>query len=445
MKPKVTPASAQPDFFQVELASIISLRHPLVRLSAEISWEAFEQQLQPTYAPVMGAPGISTRLMVSLHYLKYQHDLSDEAVVARWVENPYWQFFSGMQFFSHQAPIDPSSMTRWRSRLGASGAEAMLKATLEAGLKLKAIKPTDFAHLNVDTTVQTKAVRYPTDARLCERARERLVKAARKDGLKIKQSYARVGPRLVMKQSRYAHARQMKRARAAQRSLKTNLGRVIREVEKQTPPPEKSTAEMLVLAKKIHSQTKQTSDKIYSVHEPAVQCIAKGKAGKKYEFGNKVSLAVTSKQNWIVGALSLEGNPYDGHTLSKQIEQARMMVGKEKLKDVFVDRGYQGHKHEGPERVTVDRERRGKISKSFWRMMKRRAAIEPIIGHMKNEHRLERNRLKGTVGNAVNALMSAAAMNFSKLLAWVGRFWLYFRTLVVTIFFWGNAQPITQW
>jgi len=445
MKPKVTPASAQPDFFQVELASIISLRHPLVRLSAEISWEAFEQQLQPTYAPVMGAPGISTRLMVSLHYLKYQHDLSDEAVVARWVENPYWQFFSGMQFFSHQAPIDPSSMTRWRSRLGASGAEAMLKATLEAGLKLKAIKPTDFAHLNVDTTVQTKAVRYPTDARLCDRARERLVKAARKDGLKIKQSYARVGPRLVMKQSRYAHARQMKRARAAQRSLKTNLGRVIREVEKQTPPPEKSTAEMLVLAKKIHSQTKQTSDKIYSVHEPAVQCIAKGKAGKKYEFGNKVSLAVTSKQNWIVGALSLEGNPYDGHTLSKQIEQARMMVGKEKLKDVFVDRGYQGHKHEGPERVTVDRERRGKISKSFWRMMKRRAAIEPIIGHMKNEHRLERNRLKGTVGNAVNALMSAAAMNFSKLLAWVGRFWLYFRTLVVTIFWWGNAQPITQW
>jgi IS5 family transposase len=223
--------------------------------------------------------------------------LSDEAVVARWVGNPYWQFFSGMQFFSHQAPIDPSSMTRWRSRLGASGSEAMLKATLEAGLKLKAIKPTDFAHLNVDTTVQTKAVRYPTDARLCDRARERLVKAARKDGLKIKQSYARVGPRLVMKQSRYAHARQMKRARAAQRSLKTNLGRVIREVEKQTPPPEKSTAEMLVLAKKIHSQTKQTSGKIYSVHEPAVQCIAKGKAGKKYEFGNKVSLAVTSKQS----------------------------------------------------------------------------------------------------------------------------------------------------
>ena len=444
MKPKATPSSAQPDLFQIELSSIISAQHPLVRLSAEIAWDAFEQQLQPTYAPVMGAPGISTRLMVSLHYLKFQHDLSDEDVVARWVENPYWQFFSGMQFFSHEAPIDPSSMSRWRSRVGPSGAEAMLKATVEAGLKLNAIKPTDFVHLNVDTTVQTKAIRYPTDARLCDRARERLVKAARKDGLKIKRSYVRIGRRLVMKQSRYAHARQMNRARAIQRKLKTNLGRVIREVEKQTPHPESSTAAMLLVAKKIHAQTRQESGKIYSVHEPEVQCIAKGKAGKKYEFGNKVSLAVTSKQSWVIGALSLEGNPYDGHTLSKQIDQVRSIVGSGMVKEVFVDRGYRGHKHEGPENVTVDRERRGKIPKSFWRMMKRRAAIEPIIGHMKSEHRLERNRLKGTVGNAINALLSAAAMNFGKLLGWVGRFWLFFRALVATIFSPGYATPVAS-
>lgn len=436
MKPKATPSASQPDFFQVELSSIISSKHPLVRLSTEISWDGFEEQLQPTYALVMGAPGINTRLMVALHYLKFQYDLSDEEVVARWVENPYWQFFSGMQFFSHKAPIDPSSMSRWRSRLGASGAEAMLKATVEVGLKLNAIKPKDFAHLNVDTTVQTKAIRYPTDARLCDRARERLVKAARKEGLKIKRSYVRVGRRLVMKQSRYAHARQMKRARAAQRKLKTNLGRVIREVQKQTPQPGSSTAAILDVAKKIHAQTRESSGKIYSVHEPEVQCIAKGKAGKKYEFGNKVSLAVTSEQSWVVGALSLEGNPYDGHTLGKQLEQVRSIVGTEAVKDVFVDRGYRGHKHDGPERVTVDRERRGKIPKSFWRMMKRRAAIEPIIGHMKSEHRLERNRLKGTVGDAINALMSAAAMNFGKLLKWVGRFWFFFQTLVETIF-WG--------
>ena len=317
----------------------------------------------------------------------------------------------------------------------------MLKATVEAGLNLNAIKATDFVHLNVDTTVQTKAIRHPTDARLCDRVRERLVKAARKEGLKIKRSYVRVGRRLVMKQSRYAHARQMNRARAMQRKLKTNLGRVIREVEKQTPHPESATAAMLVVAKKIHAQTKQDSGKIYSVHEPQVQCIAKGKVGKKYEFGNKVSLAVTSKQSWVIGALSLEGNPYDGHTLSKQIEQVRGIVGADKVKQIFVDRGYRGHKHEGPENVMVDRERRGKIPKSFWRMMKRRAAIEPTIGHMKSEHRLERNRLKGTVGDAINALLSAAAMNFGKLLRWVGRFWLFLRALVLAIFYWDYTIP----
>jgi len=444
MKPKPSPSSAQPDFFQVELSSIISLSHPLVKLAAKIAWDGFEQHLNPTYSPDLGAPGSSTRLMVALHYLKFQHNLSDEDVIAHWVENPYWQFFSGMQFFSHEAPINPSSMSRWRTRLGATGAEAMLKATVEAGLKMNAIKPSDFVHLNVDTTVQTKAIRHPTDARLCDRARERLVKTARKEGLKIKRSYVRVGRHLVMKQSRYAHARQMKRARVCQRKLKTQLGRVIREVEKQAPHPESATAAILAVAKKIHTQTKQDSKKIYSVHEPEVQCIAKGKVGKKYEFGNKVSLAVTSKRNWVIGALSLEGNPYDGHTLSKQIEQVRSIVGTDKVKEVYVDRGYRGHKHEGPENVTVDRERRGKIPKALWRMMKRRAAIEPMIGHMKSEHRLERNRLKGKVGNAINAIMSAAAMNFGKLLGWIGRFWLYFRTLVVAIFSRATAIPSVQ-
>ena len=429
MKPKATNSSAQPDFFKAELVSLINLQHPLVKLANLIPWEDFDRQLQSTYAPTMGAPGLPTRLMVALHYLKFQFDLSDEDVVSHWMENPYWQFFSGMQFFAQEPPIDPSSMTRWRSRLGKSGAESMLKAILETGLKMKAIKPSDLTNLNVDTTVQTKAIRYPTDARLSDRVRERLVKTARKEGFKVKQSFQRTGRRLVMKQSRYAHARQMKRAKACGRKLKTNLGRVIREVEKQAPAPESSTGQMLDLAKRIHVQKKEDSNKVYSVHEPEVQCIAKGKAGKKYEFGNKVSLAVTSKGGWVVGALSFEKNPYDGHTLGAQLEQVRSIVGEEKVKNVFVDRGYRGHQYEGPEAVMVDRVRRGTLSRSVWRMMKRRAAIEPTIGHMKGEHRLERNRLKGTIGDAINALLSAAAMNFGKLLGWVGRFWLLFRPL----------------
>jgi IS5 family transposase len=434
MKPKPSVTSVQPDFFQTELKSIINLQHPLVKLAEEFNWDAFEKQMQPSYSPIMGAPGINTRLMVALHFLKHQHDLSDEELVAKWVENPYWQFFSGMQFFSHKAPIDSSSMTRWRNRVGESGAESLLKATLEAGLKLQAIKPSDLSRVNVDTTVQTKAIRYPTDARLYDRARERLVKAARKEGLQIKQSYSRVGRRLVMKQSRYAHARQMKRARAVQRRLKTNLGRVIREIERQTPRADGQTASLLEIAKQIHEQKTHDSGKVYSVHEPAVECIAKGKAGKKYEFGNKVSLAVTSRGSWIVGTMSLEGNPYDGHTLGKQLSQVRSLLGEGKMREVFVDRGYRGHKHEGEETVYVDRERRGAIPKALWRFIKRRAAIEPTIGHMKSEHRLERNRLKGTLGNAVNALLSAAAMNFGKLVKWVARFWLFFSAVIRVIF-----------
>ena len=434
MKPKPSNATGQADLFRAELKSILNLEHPLVKLAQEFDWDAFEQQLQPTYAPVMGAPGINTRLMVALQFLKYQHDLSDEEVVAKWVENPYWQFFSGMQFFSHQAPINSSSMSRWRTRLGQTGAESLLNATIQAGLKLKAIKPSDLSWVNVDTTVQTKAIRYPTDARLYDRVREGLVKTARKEGLQIKQSYARVGKRLVMQQSRYAHARQMKRAKAAQRKLKTNLGRVIREIQRQNATPDGKTASLLEVAKKIHTQKPQDSGKVYSVHEPNVECIAKGKAGKKYEFGNKVSLAVTSKGNWIVGTMSLEGNPYDGHTLGEQLKQVRNLLGEGKVQEVFVDRGYRGHKHEGAEAVYVDRERRGSISKSLWRFMKRRAAIEPTIGHMKSEHRLERNRLKGTLGNSLNAILSAAAMNFGKLLKWVGQFWHFFSGLLRMIF-----------
>jgi IS5 family transposase len=311
MNSKLTASASQGDRFKGELISIISLQHPLVKRAALIPWDDVERQLQPTYAPTTGAPGFSTRFMVALHILKFQHDLSDEDVVSVWVENPCWQFFSRMHFLSHPAPIDSLIMTRWRSRLGASGAESMLQRILQTGLKSKVIQPWDFARINVDATVQTKAILYQSEARLCDRVGERLVKVARKEGLKIKQSYTRVGKRLAIKQSRYAHARRVKWAQAGQRKLKTNLGRVTREFEKQSPKQESQTVGMRELARRIHSQSRHDTGKIDSVHEPEVQCIAEGKAGKKYEFGNKVSLAVTSKTNCVVGALSFTVNPYE--------------------------------------------------------------------------------------------------------------------------------------
>ncbi len=419
MRPKRESEQPQRELFQVELKQLIDLRHPLVQLGMRIDWASFELALGATYHPTHGAPGISTRLMVALHYLKYQHDLSDENVVAHWIENPYWQHFSGQQFFQHQLPIEASSMTRWRKRLGEAGAEQMLRATIETGIKMGAIRPAQLKRINVDTTVQTKAIRFPTDARLYNRCRERLVKTARGEGIKIKQSYQHTGKKLLLDVSRYAHARQMKRARAATRKLRTNLGRVMREIERKITTPTEKLAELLQIAHQIHAQQRYDKNKVYSVHEPEVECIAKGKTGKKYEFGNKVSVAVTSRGGWMVGAQSYTGNPYDGHTLASQLEQVSNLTGA-KVSEAYVDMGYRGHDYEGEVTVRVDKRQRGRTPRPLWRWMKRRAAVEPSIGHLKAEHRLERNRLKGVAGDAFNAMMSAAAMNFQKLL---GVFW----------------------
>jgi IS5 family transposase len=429
MRPKREAEQPQQELFQIDLEQLIDMSHPLVRLGLCIDWSSFEQTLGSTYHPSQGAPGISTRLMVALHYLKYQLDLSDEDVVAGWVENPYWQHFSGMSQFQHRMPIDPSSMTRWRKRLGEAGAEQMLRATIEAGMRMRVIRPAELKRINVDTTVQTKAIRFPTDARLYQRMRERLVKVARAEGLSIQQSYEHVGRRLLMQSSRYAHARQMKRARACTRKLKTQLGRVVREIERQAETPSNRLAKLLATAHRIHAQQKHDKNKIYSVHEPEAQCIAKGKAGKQYEFGNKVSVAVSSRGGWFVGAKSFTGNPYDGHTLAAQMKQVESLIANQ-ISAVYVDMGYRGHDYDSAVAVHVDKRRRGRTPRALWRWMKRRAAVEPTIGHLKSEHRLERNRLKGDAGNAINAILAAAAMNFHKLL---GAFWRIFLSRLLDI------------
>jgi len=415
MRPKNEPRHPQRELFQIDLEQLIDLVHPLAVLAQKIDWKKFDLLLGSSYHPTQGAPGTPTRLMVALHFLKYQTDLSDEDVVAGWVENPYWQHFSGMRYFQHAMPIDPSSMTRWRKRLGEAGAEQMLRETIEAGMRMNAIRPAELRRLNVDTTVQTKAIRFPTDARLYHRMRERLVKAARAEGLQVKQSYQHVGKRLLMQSSRYAHARQMKRARACTRQLKTQLGRVLRQIDRQTTEPSHKLSRLLETARRIHAQQRHDKNKVYSVHEHEVECIAKGKAGKPYEFGNKVSVAVSSRGGWFVGAKSFTGNPYDGHTLAEQMKQVDQLIG-DQVREVHVDMGYRGHDYVGNATIHVDKRQRGRTSKALWKRMKRRAAVEPSIGHLKNEHRLERNRLKGVAGDAINAILSAAAMNFHKLL-----------------------------
>ena len=414
--PKSAVEDPQGALFQTELAHLVDPQHPLVRLASEIDWASFDTALGGAYSDSkVGRPPAPTRLLVALHYLKFSSDLSDEAVLAAWVENPYWQFFSGEKFFQHEPPIDPSSMSRWRTRVGDAGAEQLLKESIQAGLRLNLIKANQVARVNVDTTVMEKNVRHPTDARLLDRAREKLVKQAQAEGIRLRQSYVRVGKQALLQQSRYAHAKQFKRAKREERKLRTMLGRVIRDVQRKAVSPSRELKELLVLVKRLHAQKRTDKGKLYSLHEPDVACISKGKAHKRYEFGCKVALAVTSQGGWVLAAKALPGNPYDGHTLKATLEQASSLSGKS-LERVYVDMGYRGHDYEGPVIVNVDKRRRGRTPRSVWRWMKRRSAIEPTIGHLKEHKRLNRNRLKGALGDKINALLATAALNLHKIM-----------------------------
>lgn len=430
MKPKKSPIkNRQNDLFRVELSRIVDFNHGLIKLSKVVNWDRLEDLFGSTYCPDNGRPGVSTRLMVSLHYLKYAHNVSDEEVVSSWLENPYWQYFSGMKYFEHKYPINASSMTRWRTRIGDSGAEQLLQETIEAGLKLKAVKFYQLDRVNVDTTVQEKEVRFPTDARLYDRARQRLVKAAKERKIVLRQNYNRKSKQLLFQQSRYTHARQMKRAKKCTKKLRIYLGRVIRDIERKYPEPDDALRLLLDTGLRIFNQQKKDKNKVYSVHAPEVECISKGKAHKKYEFGCKVSVAATSRGGWFVGAMALHGNPYDGHTLANALEQVKRIT--RIPKHVFVDMGYRGHGCMDDIDIHVDKRRRGSTAKSLWRWMKRRAAVEPGIGHLKREHRMDRNRLKGIEGDKINAIMSAAGMNFWKLFKWAANF---LRLIFMTFF-----------
>ena len=404
--------------------------HALDLLAEAIDWQMFDDQFGPLYADGVGRPALSTRLMVALHYLKYTHNLSDEQVVASWVENPYWQYFSGMKWFEHELPINASSMTRWRKRIGEAGAEELLKETIKAGLKLKAVKSFQLKRVNIDTTVQEKEIRFPTDARLYDRARQRLVDFAKERGIKLRQNYNRKSKQMLYWQSRYSHARQMKRAKACTRKLRNYLGRVLRDIERNCPDADRQLQSLMDIGTRIYHQKQKDKNKLYSVHAPEVECISKGKAHKRYEFGCKVSVAATSKGGWFLGAMAVHGNPYDGHTLKQALKQVKRVI--REPEHVFVDMGYRGHNYRGDTEIHVDKRRRGRTAKSLWRWMKRRAAIEPGIGHLKREHRMDRNRLKGVEGDRINAILSAAGMNFCKLLKWAADFlrqiflWLLF-------------------
>jgi IS5 family transposase len=323
--------------------------------------------------------------------------------------------------------------------MGPERIEALLQQTVVVAQRQGNLNKNSLKRVNVDTTVQPKAVAFPTDARLADTARRALVRAAGHRGIELRQSYVRVGKKALFEHSRYARARQFKRANRHLRKLRTYLGRVLRDIERKCPEPDPELRDLMQVCGRIHEQRRTDRKKVYSVHAPEVECIAKGKAHKKYEFGVKVSMATTSKDNWVVGAQALHGVPFDGHTLVGQLQQVERLSG-QLPNDTFVDRGYRGapsrvaQSFDGAVAVHLPKARR-KVPRGLYRWMRRRSAIEPVIGHMKSDHRMERNPLKGVTGDQVHALLCAAGFNFRKLLrlAALWRAWLRFQALLTAL------------
>lgn len=291
--------------------------------------------------------------------------------------------------------------------------EKLLKQVLKTANQQQAFERVELKRVNVDTTVQQKAIAFPTDARLCDKARRALVRQAKQHQVKLRQSYVRLGKQALLKQSRYAAARQGGRAQRQTQKLRTYLGRVIRDIERKLSVPSEALTALLESAKQIYKQQKQDTHKCYSVHAPEVECIAKGKVNKKYEFGCKVAVVTTSMSNWIVGIAAHHGNPYDGATLAPALAQVEQLTGI-RPKQAIVDQGFRGTQYH-PEDVEVLVCTRGKRTGHLKRILKRRNAIEPVIGHSKLDHGMARNYLKGQQGDQINALLAGCGFNLRKL------------------------------
>ncbi|MBJ6722876.1 IS5 family transposase [Bacillus sp. PR5] len=429
-RPRERRETGNQELFRSRLDQIIDPKHELVLLAQMIDWSFFEKHFGEVYGDKAGKPPLPTRLMTGLAIIKHTYNLSDEAVCARYLDSPYVQYFCGEEFFQHSLPFDRSSMTRWRQRMGEERIRTLLQESLSVAIKTGAMKPSDTREVIVDTTVQPKNVMFPTDAKLLHRALIRLLCLTRKAGLKLRQTYVRVAKFALIAQQRYAHAKQFKRAGKALRQLRTYLGRVMRDIERKISGNEELSQMFSVALHQARTvlaqQQRQKGGKIYSLHAPEVECIGKGKAHKPYEFGVKVSVATTLKRSkggqFALHAKALPGKPYDGHTLATVIPDIETTVGNE-LSLILADKGYRGHNAPDSHkfRVFISGQRR-RVTPAIKRQMKRRSAIEPVIGHCKNEHRMDRSYLAGKQGDAINAILAAVGYNFSLLLKWISQF-----------------------
>ena len=423
MRPKQRETSKSDDLFRARLDQIINPEHELLRLAAKIDWTWIDGEIAPLYSE-HGRPAVPTRFMIGLLLLKHIYALSDEDVCERWVENPYFQFFTGEEFFQHTFPHERSGLSHWRKRLG-DKLGLLLAESLRVAHTSGALRPRDLVRVTVDTTVQPKNITFPTDAKLVHAAIKGLNRLARQHGVPLRQSYLRLAKRAALMAGRDAHAKQFNRHQRELRFLRTRLGRLVRDIRRKVrgrDDLEAAFQEPLSRASQIRAQQqRQRGWKLYSFHAPEVECIGKGKARSPYEFGVKVSIVATNRcapaGQFVLHAQSLPGNPYDGHTLNDAIEGAQRLTGLQ-IERAYVDKGYRGHDAPDPRRVFISGQKRG-VFGVIKRELRRRSAIEPLIGHMKEEGHLGRCYLKGHAGDAANAILTAVGHNFRRILAWL--------------------------
>jgi IS5 family transposase len=411
-----TDKTPQLNMYQVPLIQFIDKSHELCQAAEQIDWDELERDLSDYYCVDNGRPSIPIRKIVGVILLKRTYNESDESVIDRWKENPYWQHFCGEVNFQHEWPFDPTELVKFRKRMGERGMERILKLSID----LFEEKEIQEKRVLVDSTVQEKNITFPTDTKLQKKIVEKCRDIAAKESIVLRQSYKRTLKQLMIEQRFRDHPKRRKKANAAGRRIKTIAGRMVRDLErKMTAAQRQNYDHELQLFYRVLTQQRKDTNKVYSLHEPDVRCITKGKEAKKYEFGNKVSLVKTMKSGIIVGALSFKENLYDADTLDPQLQQVERLTGK-LPETAITDRGYRGKKRvlgveiliPGKPKKRASNYEKQKARKYF----KARAGIEPVIGHIKHDHRMIVNYLSGTQGDAVNTLLAAAGFNFKKML-----------------------------
>ena len=433
-------------FFGLE--DTLNQKHPMYILANKVNWQLFEDSFAPLYCSDNGRPAKPIRLMVGLLILKHLRNISDESVVEQWSENVYYQYFCGQKEFIPVEPCEASELVHFRHRIGESGIELILKESI----RINGNDSHD-STASIDTTVQEKNITFPTDSKLHRKIIDKCRKIAQKENLPIRQSYTRTLKKLSYDQRFRNHPRNKWKARKADRKEKTISGRLVRELERNLLPNSRYQSQ-IDLFKRILSQKKSDNNKIYSVHEPDVQCISKGKEHKKYEFGNKVSIIYTQTTGVIIGAMGFR-NPYDGHTVEPALEQTQRLLGKRTIKTLIGDRGYKGKRQINDTIIEIPKPFSNKKQSQYGqnklkKQFRRRAAIEPINGHLKTDHRLNRNFYKGITGDNINVMLAAAAFNFKRMMnKWKSSFWHQFKIQIVDLinimFYQINNEIILKW